>query len=237
VLGHSHALSGLAAGAATLPWAPVTGTFGQAAWIAAAGGFAMLPDLDQRGSTISRMWGPFSDAPAGAVGLIARGHRAGTHDAVLAPIGFGLLAYAASWSYWSSLLLLAVAIGLALRALHFVIPGRAENTIVGNLALSWAGAWWLLAHIPSPAWLPYAVALGVLTHIVGDALTCGGVPFPVLWTLNGGRLAFLPLRTGATVEKALLAPAFLLATIAFIYLNTAAGTAVDPLVAAILSLG
>jgi membrane-bound metal-dependent hydrolase YbcI (DUF457 family) len=237
VLGHSHALSGLAAGAATLPWAPVTGTAGQAAWIAAAGGFAMLPDLDQRGSTISRMWGPLTDAPAGAVGLIARGHRAGTHDAVLAPLGFGLLAYGASGYFWSSLLVLALAIGLALHALHFVIPGRSETTVIGNLILSWGSAWWLLAHIPSPAWLPYAVALGVLTHIAGDALTCGGVPFPLLWIVNGGRLAFFPLRTGATVEKALLAPAFLLATIAFIYLNTAAGTAVQPIVAGLRALG
>ena len=237
MLGHSHALSGLAAGAATLPWAPVTGPAGQVAWIAAAGGFAMLPDLDQRGSTISRMWGPLTDAPAGAVGLIARGHRAGTHDAVLAPLGFGLLAYAASWYHWSSLLVLALAIGLALHALHFVIPGRSETTVVGNLILSWGGAWWLLSHIPSPAWLPYAVALGVLTHIAGDALTCGGVPFPLLWLLNGGRLVFLPLRTGATVEKAVLVPAFLLATVVLIYLNTAAGPAVRPLVAGLLALG
>ncbi len=237
MLGHSHALSGLAAGAATLPWAPVEGAVAQVAWIAAAGGFAMLPDLDQRGSTISRMWGPFSDAPAGAVGLIARGHRAGTHDAVLAPIGFGLLAYAASWHLWSSLLLLAVAIGLALRALHFVIPGRAENTVVGNLMLSWGGAWFLLAHMPSPAWLPWAVAVGVLTHIAGDALTCGGVPVPIIWTFTRARLALLPLRTGATVEKAVLVPLFLTAALVFGYLNTIPGQALDPLVQRLLALG
>ena len=47
MLGHSHALSGLAAGAATLPWAPVHGTVSQVAWVAAVGGFAMLPDLDE----------------------------------------------------------------------------------------------------------------------------------------------------------------------------------------------
>ena len=207
------------------------------AWIAAAGGFAMLPDLDQRGSTISRMWGPLTDAPAGAVGLIAQGHRKGTHDAVLAPLVFGLLAYAASWYLWSSLLVLALAIGLALHALHFVLPGRNETTVIGNLILSWGGAWWLLGHIPSPGWLPYAVALGVLTHILGDALTCGGVPVPLLWLLNGGRLVFFPLRTGTTFEKAVLAPAFLLATIVFIYLNTAARPVVDPLVARLLALG
>jgi membrane-bound metal-dependent hydrolase YbcI (DUF457 family) len=237
VLGHSHALSGLAAGAATLPWAPVEGAVAQVAWIAAAGGFAMLPDLDQRGSTISRMWGPFSDAPAGAVGLIARGHRAGTHDAVLAPIGFGLLAYAASWYLWSSLLLMAVAIALALRALHFVIPGRAENTVVGNLLLSWGGAWFLLAHSPSPAWLPWAVAVGVLTHIAGDALTCGGVPVPIIWTFTSARLALLPLRTGATIEKAVLVPLFLLATLVFTYANAIPGRVLDPLVQRLLAIG
>ena len=237
MLGHSHALSGLAVGAATLPWAPVDGTVSQVAWIAAVGGFAMLPDLDQHCSTVSDMWGPATDVPSGILGKLAGGHRWGTHDAVLAPLAFGGLAMLAADAYWSSLLLMALAIGLALRALHFVIPGRAENTVIGNLVLSWGGAWWLLAHIPSPAWLPYAVALGVLTHIAGDALTCGGVPFPLLWTVNGGRLAFFPLRTGATVEKVLLAPAFLLATIVFLYLNTAAGTAVQPIVAGLRALG
>ena len=56
---------------------------------------------------------------------------------------------------------MALAIGLALRALNFVIPGRVENTVVGNLVLSWGGAWLLLEHSPDPAWLPWAVALGV----------------------------------------------------------------------------
>ena len=151
MLGHSHALSGLAAGAATLPWAPVGGTVGQVAWIAAVGGMAMLPDLDHNGSTVSDMWGPLTDVPSGAVGRLAQGHRWGTHDAVLAPLAFGALALAAANASWSSLLLMALAIGLALRALHFVIPGRAENTVVGNLVLSWVCAWLLLEHSPSPA--------------------------------------------------------------------------------------
>src|SRR3712207_2365806 len=147
MLGHSHALSGLAAGAATLPWAPVEGTVAQVAWIAGVGGFAMLPDLDHRSSTVSDMWGPVTDVPAGAVGRLAGGHRWGTHDAVLAPLAFGGLAMLAAEAYWSSLLLMALGIGLALRALHFVIPGRAETTVLGNLALSWVGAWSLLEHM------------------------------------------------------------------------------------------
>ncbi len=91
MLGHSHALSGLATGAVTLPWAPVQGPVAQASWVAAVGGFSMLPDLDQRGSTISRMWGPVTDLPAGIVGTVARGHRWGTHDAVLALVVFGIV--------------------------------------------------------------------------------------------------------------------------------------------------
>jgi membrane-bound metal-dependent hydrolase YbcI (DUF457 family) len=237
VLGHSHALSGLAAGAATLPWAPVQGTVAQVAWIAAAGGFAMLPDLDHSGSTVSDMWGPITDVPSGAIGRLAQGHRWGTHDAFLGPLAFGALAIAAAGAFWSSLLLMALSIGLALRALHFVIPGRAENTVVGNLILSWGSAWLLLAHSPAPVWLPWVVALGVLTHIAGDAVTTAGIPVPLVWMFRRCRLKLLPIRTGALVEKAVLVPLFLAAIVGFVYVNTAARGAVDPLVAAILSLG
>jgi membrane-bound metal-dependent hydrolase YbcI (DUF457 family) len=237
VLGHSHALSGLAAGAATLPWAPVQGSVAQGAWVAAVGGFAMLPDLDHRNSTVSDMWGPVTDVPAGAIGALAGGHRWGTHDAVLAPLAFGALALAASGAFWSTLLLLALAIGLALRALHFVIPGHTETTILGNLVLSWGGAWLLLDAMASPAWLPWAVAAGVLTHVLGDAITTAGVPVPVLWLVRRKRLAILPLRTGATVEKLALVPLFLVATVVLVYLNTGLHLAVDPLVDRLLSSG
>ncbi len=237
MLGHSHALSGLAAGAATLPWAPVDGTVAQVAWVAAVGGFAMLPDLDHSGSTVSDMWGPVTDVPSGAIGRLAQGHRWGTHDAVLGPLAFGALAVAAAGAFWSSLLLMALAIGLALRALHFVIPGRAENTVVGNLIQSWGGAWLLLAHSPNPAWLPWAVALGCLPHIAGDALTTAGVPVPLIWLVKRCRIKLLPIRTGAGIEKVVLVPLFLAATVGFLYVNTEAHTAVDPLVERLLSLG
>ena len=234
MLGHSHALSGLAAGAATLPWAPVEGPVAQVAWIAAVGGFAMLPDLDQSGSTVSDMWGPITDVPSGAIGRLAQGHRWGTHDAVLGPLAFGALAVAAAGAFWSSLLLMALAIGLALRALNFVIPGRAENTVIGNLILSWGGAWFLLDHSPSPGWLPWAVALGCLTHIAGDGITTAGIPVPLIWIAHRCRLKLLPIRTGAVVEKAVLVPLFLAATVGFIYVNTELGDAVDPLVERLL---
>ena len=237
MLGHSHALSGLAAGAATLPWAPVEGTVAQVAWVAAVGGFAMLPDLDHSGSTVSDMWGPATDVPSGAIGRLAQGHRWGTHDALLAPLVFGALAVAAAGAFWSSLLLLALAIGLALRALNFVIPGRAENTVVGNLALSWGGAWLLLEHSPSPGWLPWVVTLGVLTHIAGDAITTAGIPVPLVWIARRCRLKLIPLRTGTVLERAVLAPLFLAVAVAFLYVNTEARYTLAPLVDRLLSLG
>ena len=134
---------------------------------------------------------------------------------------------AAAGAFWSSLLLMALAIGLALRALNFAIPGRVENTVVGNLVLSWGGAYFLLTHSPNPGWLPWAVALGCLTHIAGDALTTAGIPVPLVWIAHRCRLKLLPIRTGNVVEKAILVPLFLFATALCIYLNTEAHTALD----------
>src|SRR3954465_5576892 len=237
MLGHSHALSGLAAGAATLPWAPVHGAVAQGARVAAAGGFTMLPDLDQQKTTISRMWGPVTDLPAALINKISGGHRWGPPDALVAPAVFGLLAMAASRTFPTSLLVLALAIGLALRALNFVIPGRVENTIVGNLAVSWGGAWLFLAHSPAPAWLPYAVAVGCLAHIAGDFLTKEGIPVPLLWVARRCRVELIHLRTGATVEKVVLVPAFAAATLVFLYLNTGVHAAVVPRVARVTCQG
>jgi hypothetical protein len=237
VLGTSHALSGLAVGAASLPWAPVEGTVAQVAWVAAVGGFAMLPDLDAHGSTVSDMWGPVTDVPSGAIGRLAQGHRWGTHDAVIAPLAFGALAVAAATAYWSSLLFMALAIGLALRALHFIIPGRAENTVVGNLVLSWTGAWFLLDHTAQPTWLPWAVGLGALVHIAGDLITKQGVPVPLIWIVHRCRLVLTPMRTGAFLEKAVLAPAFVVAALWFLYANTGLRDAVDPIIADVLARG
>ena len=47
MLGHSHALSGLAVGAATLPWAPVHGTVAQVAWVSAVGS-AKVHEAEQK---------------------------------------------------------------------------------------------------------------------------------------------------------------------------------------------
>lgn len=229
MMGHTHALSGFAAAAATLPWAPVHTASSQTAWIAVWGGMAMLPDLDQRGSTIARMWGPLTSSTASIIGVLARGHRGGTHDALLAPLAFGSLAALAAQHPASRLLVLALAIGLALRACAFAIPGRTESTVVGNLLLSWGGAWLLLHHgAGGPSWLPLAVAGGVLVHIAGDALTDHGVPLPLTW-LGRRRCIGLDLfSTGSPLETVGLAAAFTAVTAWQVWQHTGTSALLQP---------
>ena len=66
------------------------------------------------------------------------------------------------------------------------------------------------------------IPVGVVTALIG-------APF-FLWLLRRSRLSPIHLRTGATVEKAVLVPLFGLLTLAFLYLNTAARSALDPIV-------
>jgi membrane-bound metal-dependent hydrolase YbcI (DUF457 family) len=79
--------------------------------------------------------------------------------------------------------------------------------------------------------------LGCLTHIAGDALTTAGIPVPLVWVAHRCRLKLLPIRTGNVVERAVLVPLFVLATVCCLYANTEAGTALAPLAERLLSLG
>ena len=229
MLGHSHALSGLTVGAATVPALPASSVAEQVAWVAAVGGCAMLPDLDtggistrsrlprMHGSTVALTWGPVTCLAATGVAKISGGHRNGTHS-VFGVAVVGLLASLCALTFPTRLLLLSLVIGIALRSLAFAIPGRVEETWVTNLAVSAGSAWWLLTHGDgSPAWLPLAVVLGSVVHIAGDLLTVGGVP--LAWPLSKDRQALALFKTGALIEKYLLAPAFLVTACALMWQN------------------
>lgn len=238
MMGHTHAVSGMAAGAATLPLLTLDSAWAQLAYVAVSGGMAYFPDWDHQSSTISVMWGPFSRLVHEVLTRIFRGHRGGMHDVVVAPLLFGGLAYAASWNRYVAMVVLAIAIGATLRALHFVIPGNAEKSWPINLAASWASAWWLSGHAAGELWwLPIAVAVGIVLHIAGDALTKSCVPRPFSW-LDGQPDGFGtgPLRTNTWYEEWLIAPGLLITTAVLLYLNVpeiteALGPAVQPLLA------
>lgn len=223
MLGHSHAMSGLTVGALTVPFAPVQHPASQVAWVVAVGGFAMLPDLDtggissrrglphMHGSTIALMWGPLTCELAEGVAKLVGGHRNGTHS-VLGVVMTALAASAMAAFWPGRLVLLALAIGLALEAMAFAIPGRLEELWPVNLAASFAASWWLLSRPGAtghgyPAWMTLAVIVGCATHIAGDILTVGGVP--LAWPVSDKRQALGLFRTGGWFEKLLVAPAFL----------------------------
>lgn len=226
MMGHTHALTGFAAGAAALPLVPVSGLAGQVGWIVAVGGMALLPDLDHPQATATRTWGPATKLVAHGLGAVTGGHRGGTHDPLLAPLVFAGLAFLAGLTLPGRVVLFAAAIGLAISACHLAIPDRPGGSAALNVAASGLGGWWLATHADAFGWLPFAVGLGVFTHIVGDLLTDSGVPLPLTWaTARSRRLSLPMLTTGGGVERYLLGPVLLILVgwLAWTRLDIAAG--------------
>lgn len=214
MMGYSHVVSGMAAGLALLPAAPISGLAGQAAWVLMWGGAALLPDLDSPGASASRMWGGVSRVISHGVSAVSGGHRWGTHDLVLGPAVFGALASLAVVVPGLAVAVGAVALGLAIQGLHVTRMWRTGP--VANLLISWIGAWLVLAYdwVTVGWWLPLAVAGGVVVAIAGDWLTNEGVPIPLLWLRDRSkRWGLSAFRTGGTVETALIAPALSITTL------------------------
>ncbi|MEQ7008433.1 metal-dependent hydrolase [Actinopolymorpha sp. B17G11] len=139
----THAATGLAAGAGLLLVMPIHGPVNQLAWVAACGGAALIPDWDHHKSSVTIMWGPISRAVHLVVNTVFRGHRGGTHDWLIAPPLFALLAWLASLHPAASGVAVAIAVGATLRALSFVIPGPSEKSWPINLAASAAAGWYV----------------------------------------------------------------------------------------------
>jgi membrane-bound metal-dependent hydrolase YbcI (DUF457 family) len=217
-------MSGLAMGAATLPVVPLESLVAELTWVVAVGGFAMLPDLDTggvtarrgfprlHGSTVALMWGPLTSLLAELLGRLFGGHRNGSHS-ILGIAGTAVVTGALSSTYAGRLFLLALAIGLALEALAFAIPGTLEELWPVNLLVSFGAAWWLLG-VPGaaddrfPQWLTAAVLVGSATHVIGDMLTVGGIP--PLWPVSRTRVSLRLFRTGSVWERRLVAPGLLI---------------------------
>lgn len=225
MLGSSHAASGMIVGLATLPWA-ATGApwWVQAGWVTVCGGAAVLPDLDHAGSKVSRMWGPVTGSLAVLVARLARGHRAGTHDAILAPVTVAAVAWLASWWLPAFAVVVAISLGLVLRV---TVLRRGGMLIwLANLAASGVFSWGLVQY-PSlvdagHTLLPIALAIGVLTHQAGDMLTPEGIPVPIVWLFDPSRRVALGLfTTGQMVERVLIGP--LLAVAVFVMAFRQAG--------------
>lgn len=221
MMGRTHALTGALAGllvgraiglspdsgqepgvAATLTACAALGPFA-----AVTAGYALVPDLDHRTSTATRLLGPVTrllsrglrgtsrwlyertkgpaDEPGGE-------HRHLTHTLVFAAALGGLCAATtAAWGPWAVLGWLAFGLLLAVDRL-----GLPALVAYGAGAAAWLPATLSASGLPdgqavlaaldaSSGWLGLAVALGCAVHCLGDALTESGCP--LLWP-------FLPIR-------------------------------------------
>lgn len=205
--GTSHIASGVLAWPAVYPLvASITNTpitmEGVIAGTLITAAASLLPDIDHPNGTIAHTYGPVSHYTARGVALISGGHRQGTHSLL-----FLAGVFAALW--WAPAAAVAIVTGVLagflVRGLKLFPKGFAQHykaiftTIVAVVVTAI-----LLAFPPSWEWFAFAVAAGVLVHLLGDTITPGGVPY--LWPF-GARISFpLLSASGSTGEVYVLTP-------------------------------
>ena len=216
VMGRTHAVSGAAVwltGAAILTTVhhhltdtvPDPGLHTTLTGAAICAGFALLPDIDQPGSTVAGSAGPLSDTIARATRAAGRrtyratggtysrdGHRTWTHTGLFA----ALLAAAtttgtALFGPWAAALLVFAGTTWAVRALASWWVSRPGAAAFGAAAAGCAlftapsgGGWW---------WTGVAAGAGCALHLVGDAGTWAGIPL-------AGPASWAPVRFAARIE-------------------------------------
>ncbi len=233
-MGQSHAVSGVAGWVALCAAGSLVGVDVEPSTVVigagVSAGFALLPDLDHPGSTISRSLGPVTRGLSRAVSWVADwvqdrtcpccadddsvAHRAGSHT-LAAALAIGALASLVGWRVGlpGAAVLVGVAVALATRG---ILPRRTRGSWGSLVAGAVAGG--LVFELGPPSgwwWLGLPAGFGVLAHIVGDGLTKSAVP--LLWParIRGcrwfpcGSPRWLRFRTGGRVERWLVGPLML----------------------------
>ena len=196
-MGKSHAATGLAVGAGI--GVAVFG-LGSADWLIpslAVCGAAVLPDIDEPDSSVSREFGIVSRGFSEVVNKISGGHRKLTHSllglgivvALLVPVSFGRVACAVLFGLLAATAWRLMAPRwLPFRKMLFIFTGAAAGEALYRY------------HPISDYWFVLFVGVGWLVHMGGDYLTRGGIP---LLYPRGGKSSF-PIfgATGSTIETA-----------------------------------
>lgn len=202
MLGPSHSATGLLAGVAV---GALAGAHPSDVLVCAAvgAGSALLPDLDEPGSTVGRSLGMVTSATSTLLRGLSRrvyratataydlrgrgdgGHRHLTHTAPAVAV-FGALAggVAALGVLGLGVVVFAMAaLGLACVAKPFgrkavQSAGVAAAVVAGAAVVFGSAPWWLLG---------VTVGVGALVHVLGDWLTRSGVPLAWPLTYRGKR--------------------------------------------------
>jgi hypothetical protein len=244
VLAVSHATSGAALGLAVAGFAPRVADWGSSGaapnpgtvltFAAVCAGAALLPDLDHPSSVATRRFSVFSWLACHAVRPLSavvfdltrgrRDHGKGTHRGLTHTtvgallLGTTVSVASATWGTPVILGTLFVCLALAIKGLDALVPGPPSLVIAAGL--TWGVQEWVPGGTGGTAgWLGTAVALGMLVHAVGDAITESGAP--LLWPLPIRGRTWYPVgsprvarfRTGGAVEAWLVAPALTVATL------------------------
>jgi len=177
MMGRDHArLAALPALALAAAWhVPPAETLVAAACVAGAG---CLPDLDEPGSSVARLFGSASEAVSASTNRWCGGHRQASHSLLAAALVGGLVEVLGLLRVRGvplGVVPLGLCIALCLRVL---LPWGLRPGHVVSLGLAALVFWWAADHL-SLVWLPAWIAAGYALHLIGDMMTSGGVP--VLW--------------------------------------------------------
>ncbi len=258
MLGVSHALSGAALGLAVAGFGPgVLGaepTAGSVMTFAGVtAGAALLPDLDHPSSLATKRFSAASwlasrlVRPLSAFAYsvtrsdrdVGTGRHRGLTHTILGAVMLGAAVNLASVAVGTPVLVgtLFVCLALAIKGLDDLVPGPPSLIVAAGLTVA------VERYLPggttgTAGWLGFAVTLGMLVHMVGDALTESGAP--LLWPVRikerrwypVGNLRPLRFRTGGPAEVWVVAPAL---TVAVIVLATRAVPGIDAVVGEVVT--
>jgi membrane-bound metal-dependent hydrolase YbcI (DUF457 family) len=191
---------------------PPTGWIGVAWWITyalAAGGFALLPDIDHDGSVAYASGGPITAVIGEGLQAVARGvyratggdtrrgrngeHRGLIHSPFFAAlVGFSL-ALGCQLTPWVGAVALAAILAPAIRSIANEMH-HGNGIKIDYIARNWLGALCLavaasatLWHFGGDGifgwWFGAIAFIGMVTHSLGDSATNGGIPWfaPFSW--------------------------------------------------------
>ncbi len=187
-MGKTHAVSTTAiALACAAPLALLLGQhlspFAVIAFAGVAGGYGVLPDLDHPSATLAHTLGPVTKAVSEVVHKLSGGHRKGTHTLWFAAGMTALVTFLCGrFGVWAQAPVIFIGLFLALMLMKLA-PRRGSGA--GEIVYAVEAAaltWGTVQFVGTLAWLPWAVGVGVVGHIMGDIPTTAGVPvlYPLL---------------------------------------------------------